>query len=239
MDDRFPDDPELDRLRERMGAADPAADLPAADRAAVARLLEDTMNTTPDSSHGSGHDSGRDSGARRRPLMAALAVAAAVVLLGGVGFLVFGNSGDDDSNVADDGGTSQTSEPTEGGSDDTTAASVMALTAPESVNGRCAAPTPGLIRDVVSFAAVGTVTAIDGDQVTLEVNSMLVGEEVQTITVTAPSDETNQLLLGVEFEPGEKYVVAGDDNDSLLICGLSAPYDEQIMNVYGKAFPIK
>lgn len=220
----FPEDPELDQLRSRMGAADPAAHLPPADPAVVARLLEDTMNTQNSTSSG-------------RSSLTMVAAAAVVALLAGVAFFTL--RGGDDNNVADRPGdsTSQTSD--DPGSGTPAAGNDVALAAPATGNGRCMQPTTALIQELATFAADATVTSIDGDQVTLEVNNTYVGEDADTITVTAPSEVMNQLLLGVEFEEGERYVVAGNADDQLLVCGLSSPYDDQIAAMYGRAFPKK
>lgn len=219
----FPEDPELDQLRARMGAADPAADLPSAQPAEVARLMEDTMNTTTD---------------RRRSPFAIIAVAAAVILLAGVGFFAFTN-GDDNDPVAgkDDSTPSQTTTSSEDGSETTSPAATLSLTASGPGNGRCQMPTVDLVRDLVAFAGEGTVTSIEDGVVTIEIDKVYVGEEVDTVTVDQPSETTNTLLLGVDFKVGEKYVVSANADDDLLVCGMSGPYDGRLATMIGKAFP--
>ena len=215
----FPEDPELERLRARMGAADPAADLPSADHAEVARLMEDTMNTTTD---------------RRRSPFAIIAVAAAVILLAGVGFFAL-NGGNDDDPVA--GKENSTPTQTTEGPETTDAGSTLSLTASGPGNGRCQMPTVKLLRDLVAFSGEGTVTSIEDGVVTIEIDQVYVGDEVDTVTVDQPSETTNTLLLGVDFEEGEKYVVSANSDGDLLICGMSGPYDGRLATMIGKAFP--
>ena len=111
------DDPEDTELFERLRAHDPAASLPPAEPAQVARLLEDAMS----------HD--LDTPARRRTPLTWLVAAAALLVIAGVGvFAVVG--GDDEPQVP----TAQDPAPT-----------VVELSARPPVAAKCAVPTAELL----------------------------------------------------------------------------------------------
>ena len=134
------DDPEDTELFERLRAHDPAASLPPAEPARVARLLEDAMS----------HD--LDTPARRRTALTWLVAAAALLVIAGVGvFAVVG--GDDEPQVP----TAQEPAPT-----------VVELSARPPVAAKCAVPTAELLGNQET-AFDGTVSAIADGTVTLDV----------------------------------------------------------------------
>ena len=80
----------------------------------------------------------------------------------------------------------------------------------------------------------GTVTAVDGDQVTFEVNSGWKGAD-GSITLTAP--EANPALTGPlpEFAVGGRYLVTAAGS-TINACGYTLDYDAQTAAEWGAAF---
>ena len=75
------------------------------------------------------------------------------------------------------------------------------------------------------FAFDGTVTAVDGDQVTFTVNQSFIGDASGSVTLTAPDTSQTSLEGGVPLEVGERYLVSGDDG-IVWGCGFTQAYDE-------------
>ena len=75
------------------------------------------------------------------------------------------------------------------------------------------------------FAFDGTVTAVDGDQVTFTVNESFIGDQSGSITLTAPDFSQTSLEGGVELVAGERYLVTGDDG-TVWGCGFTQPYSD-------------
>ena len=210
-----------DRLDERLRAADPASTLPPADPAWVARLLGDTM----------GHDvqtESRETGTHNRsPLTWLVAAAAAVIILGaGIFAVINGVQGPDEPRTPAAGSDPGTSEPT-----------VTELNAPgtEAYTARCAVPNAR----VLSGAAVafdGTVDSISGGLVTLTPGHWYAGDETDAVTVEAPSDELQRLIMAVDFTEGGRYLVAADQDGNLMVCGYSSRYSDSLAKLYGEAF---
>jgi hypothetical protein len=80
----------------------------------------------------------------------------------------------------------------------------------------------------------GTVTAIDGDQVTFEVNTGWKGAE-GSITLTAP--EENIAITGPlpDFAVGERYLVTASGG-TISACGYSLDYDAETAASWAAAF---
>ena len=206
-----------DELLARLRAADPAAPLPPAAPDRVARLLEETMSIDLTES--------RETGTRRRGPLTWLVAAAAVVVIAGAGlFLVL--DGDEAPVTAAD------PEPTAPAS---TGGTLTELTAPGATQGRCMMPSAeALVGNEVAFD--GTVESIEGDQVTLVPTEWYAGEPTDRVTVQAPSDAMQTLLVAVEFEEGERYLVTSSDGERLMVCGFSAPYSAGLASMYAEAF---
>lgn len=115
-----------------------------------------------------------------------------------------------------------------GGSDVTT------LQAPAGQAGRCLPPSAELIgRQEVAFA--GTVTEISGETVSLEVDRWYAGDQTATVQVVAPTGQLSALLNAVSFDDGGRYLVSASDG-RVSVCGLSAPYTDQLAGLYEQAF---
>jgi len=87
----------------------------------------------------------------------------------------------------------------------------------------------------------GTVTEIDGDQVTFDVERWYRGGEGDTVTVTAPDliPNAEALVGGIGFEEGERYLVSADDQDGKItpaVCGFTVTYSDETAEVFEQAF---
>jgi hypothetical protein len=193
-------------LFERLRAHDPAASLPPAEPAQVARLLEDAMS----------HD--LDTPARRRSPLTWLVAAAALLVIAGVGvFAVVG--GDDEPQVP----TAQDPAPT-----------VVELSARPPVAGKCAVPTADLLGNQET-AFDGTVTAFTDGTVTLEVTEWYRGGPADQVTVDAPPTDMEGLLGAADFKTGQRYLVSANDG-FVTVCGFTAPYSDDLAALYAEAF---
>ena len=176
-----PEDTEDIELSQRLRAHDPAASLPPAEPARVARLLEDAMS----------HD--LDTPARRRTALTWLVAAAALLVIAGVG--VFAVVGGDDEQVP----TAQDPAPT-----------VVELSARPPVAARCAVPTAELLGNQET-AFDGTVSAIADGTVTLDVTTWYRGGPADQVTVDAPPTDMQALVGAADFKAGQRYLVSAND----------------------------
>lgn len=201
-----------DELFDRVRAGDPAVDLPPIPSDRARRLLEDTMTSTHTPQTAS----------TRNPL-GWLVAAAAVVLLAGVAFWAFRPDGATTPAATDESPSGD-------------APSVLALTAPggEAYQARCMAPTPETL-GLATVAFRGEVSGISDGQVTLVPSEWYAGEEADEVTVEAPSADLGRLIQTVDFELGGDYLVAAQ-GETVMICGLSAPASDELVDTYEKAF---
>lgn len=80
-----------------------------------------------------------------------------------------------------------------------------------------------------SFAFDGTVSAINGEQVTFTVGTAYRGAAGGTITLDAPGMTGTAITSagGPNLAVGERYLVAGDDH-FVWACGYTQPYDAAV-----------
>lgn len=209
------------QLRAILGQADPARDLTPADPQGLARLLEDTMNddatttgTTP---------------VRRRGALTWLAGAAAVAVIAGGGFAVASSTGGDDPVKPQAGGSSGPTATT-----DPVTPVVVTLQAP-SLAAKCAMPSPEILAQF-DTAFSGTVTAIDGDVVTLAPTEVFAGESADEIEIVGAHPDMRALGGQVTFEVGQTYYVSATGGQ-VSACGYSgAASDSQLTQMYDVAF---
>jgi hypothetical protein len=212
-----------DELLQLLQSRDPAASLPPADPALVARLLEDAMNPDVDTPRTPGRTPARaaspqDADPRRRTPLTWLVAAAAVLVIAGVGaFALFW--GEDQPTVP----TAKDPAP-----------SVLHLGTHGGAAGKCAVPTAALLANQQT-AFDGTVTSIEDRTVTLEVGHWYRGGDADLVTVQAPPEELQQLLLAADFQQGGRYLVAANDG-YVTVCGLTAPYSDDLAALYAEAF---
>lgn len=199
-----------DVLRARLARLDPMpptvpVDLPTSPRAH--ELLERAMLTTeptPDTTAPS---------AWRRP--AALAAAAAAVVALGVGGLV----------AAGDNGSATRKPP-----------STLALRLPDAAGGvsmgSCIRFDVAILRDM-PLAFGGTVTAVDGDSVTLDVDHWYKGGSADVVTLATTGQSV--ALDGVEFTQGTRYLVAATDG-VVNSCGYTGEATPDLAKAFDEAF---
>lgn len=203
-----------DELRDQLRAVDPAASLPPADPAGVARLLEDVMSTELTTEN-------RATGTRGRGPLTWLVAAAAVLIIAGVG--VFAVLGHDDDTAAP-----PTAERT---------LTVTQLNAPSAAAyaAKCMVPNADVIGQQ-SVAFEGTVTTVADGMVTLSVDHWYAGGSTDLVRVQAPPADLQQLISAVSFEQGGRYLVSATDG-RVTVCGMSAPYSSDLAALYQQAFP--
>lgn len=210
-----------DELLARLRAADPAAALPPADPARVARLLEETMSNETETGTSTETTPSRETGTRNRGPLTWLVAAAAVLLIAGVG--IFGL-------LQHDAGT--TPPPTAGNQP-----TVTQLQAPPAgAAGKCMVPNAAVLGGM-DTAFSGTVTAMASGLVTLHVDHWYAGTPTDSVQVAAPAATDLQALIGaVEFHEGGRYLVSSRDG-RVAVCGMSAPYGADLAALYARAFP--
>lgn len=82
----------------------------------------------------------------------------------------------------------------------------------------------------------GTVTAVEGEQVSFAVNEAFAGISSETVTLTA-SGMTGTAITsagGPNLAVGERYLVAGED-DFAWACGFTQPYDPDVAADWAEA----
>ena len=155
----------------------------------------------------------RSSPARLLPALAATLV------------LVLSGCGSEDDTTATDGASpseSATSEP-------------LALTADGSTAGKCAMPSAEVL-STFDTAFEGTVTSVEDGTATLEVDQWYAGGEASTVTVEAPGGSLDDLLMAVDFQAGQTYLVSAD-GDRVTLCGFTAETSPELEAMYAEAFP--
>jgi hypothetical protein len=151
--------------------------------------------------------------------------AAAVIALG-VGGVVL---------TTDDDGTEQASVPSTAPSTPPAAipAASFQLPGADASMQMCLAVTE-YIPDPAAEAFAGTVTAIDGTTVTMDVDRWYTGtgEQADVVNLTGGTD-VSVALDGVEFVVGQRYLVTAV-NGEVQICGVSAPAAPDLEALYGQ-----
>ncbi|HEY5889611.1 MAG TPA: hypothetical protein VIW94_02775 [Acidimicrobiia bacterium] len=91
------------------------------------------------------------------------------------------------------------------------------------------------ILDDVPLAFAGTVTAIEGETVTLTVDEWYVGGDASSVELSAPAG-LEALIGSIEFTEGEQYLISAYDG-VVNYCGFSGPATPELQAVYDEAFP--
>lgn len=152
--------------------------------------------------------------AKRRNGWVLGAAAAAVVAALGVGAVAL-TSGDDD-----------------GGSNDPQ--TTLALKAPPGgAMQSCVMFSVDFLRPM-STAFDGTVSGIEGQTVTLDVNRWYKGGDADVVEVKN-FDTSMTSLDGLDFEDGKRYLVTATDGQ-VNVCGFSAEYSDEMAAAYAEAF---
>ena len=132
--------------------------------------------------------------------------------------------------------TSTAAEPTsEPAADQSSPAATTALTVSGSAAaGRCMVPNAEAL-GALPTAFEGTVTSLEDGVATLDVVRWYAGEESQQVTVAAPDEDMRALLVAVEFEVGETYLVSATDHQ-VSLCGFTAEKTPELEAMYADAF---
>jgi hypothetical protein len=219
-----------DELRDRIARADPARDVPTEPiTGARARLLlEDIMKTPTHLDAETDPLDGPASGTRTpgsatpaprsttRRWWYGAAAAAAVAALAIAGAAIGGA-------FDGDGAPQQAAPP-------------LQISAGEGQDpmAMCIQLSPEVIAQV-PLAFEGTATAVDGEQVTLDVDRWYVGGDAATVQLSAPAGML-ALTGGIDFEVGQPYIIAAYDG-VVAYCGLSGPATPELQSLYDTAFP--
>ena len=183
-----------DELRNRLSRLDPmASDVPTepVTTESSQQLLEEIMTTPNVEQPGSGTPS-------KRPWLVAVAAAAVVIVaIGAVGLLVRDGGGDP---IA----ATPPLELNAGGED------LTAMCIQFSVEELAKAP----------LAFEGTVTSVEGDTVTLDVDTWFKGGDASQVVLNAPPG-MEALIGGIPFEVGSQYLVTAYDGN-VNYCGFTA-----------------
>jgi hypothetical protein len=225
-----------DELRALLRSGDPAASLSPADPVALSHLLEDTMSADLEVRPVAPDDGNRATGTHGRNRLTWLVAAAAAAMIAGVGgFAIAGLSGDDSPppQASDHRTTTPTTTP------ETTAgapvAGVTTQLAAKAPAGRCAAPDAATLA-LYDQAFQGTVTAIDGDMVTLQATEVFNGEVGETVQVAAAPADLQALQSTVNFQVGGTYLVSAFDGSVSTCPGFSGPASGDVQTLYSEAF---
>ena len=70
---------------------------------------------------------------------------------------------------------------------------------------------------------------------TLEVGHWYRGGDADQVTVQAPPAEMQALIQAVDFQDGQRYLVAANDG-FVTACGMTAPYSDELAALYAEAF---
>ncbi len=115
-----------------------------------------------------------------------------------------------------------------------TGTSSLELTVPAAQTGRCMVPSVANLQ-AQDTAFEGVVTSVSDGTATLDVTQSFKGEQADTATVAAPSQDLQDLLLAVDFEEGQTYLVSSLDGQ-VSVCGLSARKDDLLADLYQQAY---
>jgi hypothetical protein len=199
-------DHELEQRLRRVDPMPPGVTVDPVDGPRARALLEKIMSAPP-------VEAPAPPSRRRWPVAAwAGAAAAAAIVVAVVAIVAVGGSSDDDEVTASF--ALQPSDPM---------AMCMAID-------EMPPPGPG----AVAFG--GTVTEVTDSAVTIDVDRMYSGDELDTVTLTTGPDVTTVALDGVEFVGGERYLVTVVDG-VVGICGMSGPATPELEAVYDRWFP--
>jgi hypothetical protein len=125
-------------------------------------------------------------------------------------------------------------EPTPADANPTQEPTALELTVPNAQTGRCMVPNVANLQ-AQDTAFEGVVTEVSDGAATLDVTQSFKGEEADTATVAAPSQDLQDLLLAVDFEEGQTYLVSSLDGQ-VSVCGLSARKDDLLADLYQQAY---
>jgi hypothetical protein len=153
-----------------------------------------------------------DAGRPPRRSLALLGVAAAIIAVAVIGVVALTGDDNGDADVA-----------------------ALELTAGESdVMASCIAIDATILADMpVAFR--GTVTAVEQDVVTLEVDRWYRGGDAEAVKITAPAG-LGALIGEIDFVAGNQYLISATDG-TVNYCGFSGAVTPELQAIYDEAFP--
>lgn len=198
-----------DELRERLARMDPMhSGVPTepTTTASSRELLEQIMSTPTK------EQTGKPAASRRTWTIAVAAVAALVLAVaGGIGL----SQGEGDPEIE--------------------ATTPIALNAgSEDIMASCIMFSPEELERVAELAFAGTVTAVDGDTVTLAVDTWYRGGEATEVVLNAPQG-LEALIGGIPFDVGGEYLISAQGGN-VNYCGFSGPASADLRAGFEQAF---
>jgi hypothetical protein len=201
-----------DELRERLARLDPMrSGVPTESLTTESsrQLLEDIMSTPVKETPAS------EQGGRRQKWILGVAAAAALVVAVGAGVLL--------SNGGDDGDVVAASPP-------------MTLSAGEGDGMQMCIQFSTEQLATMPVAFEGTVTALDGEVATLDVDHWYKGGDSEQVVVTAPQGMT-ALIGGIDLAIGDQYLISASDG-TVSYCGFSGPSTPELRAAFEEAFGV-
>lgn len=104
----------------------------------------------------------------------------------------------------------------------------------EDVTSMCIAFSPEELEKVAELAFGGTVTAVNGDDVTLTVDTWYRGGDASEVVLNAPQGMV-ALIGGIPFEVGAQYLITAQGG-SVNYCGFSGPATPEYAAAFQQAF---
>jgi hypothetical protein len=104
----------------------------------------------------------------------------------------------------------------------------------EDIMASCIAFSPEELENVAELAFEGTVTAVEGDTVTLTVDTWFRGGEAAQVVLNAPQG-MEALIGGIPFVAGDQYLISAQGG-SVNYCGFSGPSTPDLRAGFETAF---
>src|SRR5689334_18666818 len=208
-----PDGADFSSVRDRLVAADPAADLPPLGEGRTQALLTDVMSTEIT-------EETRATGTRGRSRLTWLVAAAAVVVVVGAlaALLVRG--------VGSTTPTPEAGRPP--------AASVTRVSLPDRAGtGRCMAPNADTLA-TATVAVAGTVVDVKDGVATVRPSHWYAGQVTDVVEVVLPA-HSSRCEGSVDIPAGGRVLIAAGA-ELVYGCGMSGPYSADLARLYADAF---
>lgn len=104
----------------------------------------------------------------------------------------------------------------------------------EDVIASCIAFSPEELEKVAEIAFAGTVTAVDGNEVTLAVETWYRGGDAAEVVLNAPQG-MEALIGGIPFEVGDQHLISAQGGN-VNYCGFSGPATAEYAAAFQQAF---
>lgn len=206
------DDDDFVDVRDRLAAADPAADLAPLGEDRARTLLADVMSTEVT-------EETRETGTRGRSRLTWLVAAAAVVVIAAVGAYLVRGMG----TTASAPEATAPPEPT-----------VTRVSLPDRPGtGRCMLPNADTLA-TASVAVDGTVTGVKDGVATVRPTHWYAGPATDVVEVVLPA-QSSRFEGSVDIPAGGRVLVAAGA-ELVYGCGMSGPYSADLARLYADAF---